>query len=123
MTRKELYSVSDSLDDNKAAGPGEISIRLIKSCKLAIGIHLQFALNECIKENVFLTKMKLAYVTPIFKKGDKLDSTNYRPISVTPSFAKIFERLTQIMEFIDKHKIINKEQFGFQKKSLQQMQF
>ena len=118
MTKKELYSVIDSLDNNKAAGPGEFSIRLIKSGKLAIGAHLQFALNQCIKENVFPTKMKLAYVTPIFKKGDKLDSTNYRPISVTPSFAKIFERLllTQIMEFIDKHKIINKEQFGFQKK-------
>ena len=69
--------------------------------------------------------MKLAYVTPIFKKSDKLDSTNYRPISVTPSFAKIVERLPlpQMMKFIDKHKIINKEQFGFQKKSLQQMQF
>ena len=51
--------------------------------------------------------MKLAYVTPIFKKGDKLDSTNYQPISVTPSFTKIFERLflNQMMEYIDKHKI------------------
>ena len=70
--------------------------------------------------------MKLAYVTPILKKGDKLDSLNYRPISVTPNFAKIFERLllTQMMEFIDKHKIFNKEQFGFQKKKIvQQMQF
>ena len=57
--------------------------------------------------------MKLAYVTPIFKKGDKLDSTNYRPISVTPSFAEIFGRrlLTKMIDFIDKHKIINKEQF------------
>ena len=36
-------------------------------CKLAIGVQLQFALNECIKEKVFPTKMKLAYVTPIFK--------------------------------------------------------
>ena len=62
--------------------------------------------------------MKLAYVTPIFKIGDKLDNTNYRPISVTPSFAKIFEHLSlnQMLEFTDKHKIINKEQFGFQKK-------
>ena len=107
MTRKEFYSVIDSLDDNKAAGPGEISIRLIKSCKLAIGIHLKFALNECIKEKTFPTKVKLAHVTPIFEKGDKLDSTNCRQISVTPSFAKIFERLllTQMMEFIDKHKL------------------
>ena len=118
MTRKEIYSVIDSLDDNKAAGPGEISIRLIKSCNLVISIHLQFALNECIKEKIFPTKMKLAYIAPIFKKGDKLDSTNYRPFSVTPTFAKKFERLllTKMMEFIDKHKIINKEQFGFQKK-------
>ena len=90
VTRKILYSVIDSLDDNKAAGPSEISIRLIKSCKLAIGVHLQFALNECFREKIFPTKMKLAYVTPIFKKGDKLDSTNYRLISVTPSFAKNF---------------------------------
>ena len=88
-TRKEVYSVIDSLDDNKAAGPGEISIRLIKSCKLAIGVHLQFTLNECIKEKIFPTKMKLAYKTPTFKKGDKLDSTNYRPISVT-KFCKNF---------------------------------
>ena len=118
VTRKELCSVIDSLDNNKAAGPGEISIRLLKSCKLAVGVHLQFALNECIREKIFQTKMKLAYVTPVFKKGDKLDSTNYRPNSVTPSFAKIFERLllNQMMDFIDKHKIIIKEQFGFQKK-------
>ena len=67
VTRKELYSVIDSLDDNKEAGPGEISIRLIKSCKLAIRIHLQFALNECIKEKIFPSKMKLAYVTPTLK--------------------------------------------------------
>ena len=28
VTRREIYSVIDQLDDNKAAGPGEISIRL-----------------------------------------------------------------------------------------------
>ena len=47
-----------------------------------------------------------------------MDSTNYRPISKTPSFAKNFERLllTQMTDFIDKYKIVNKELFGFQKK-------
>ena len=69
MTRREIYSVNDPLEDNKAAGPGEISIRPINSCKLAIGVHLHFALNECIKEKMFPTKMKLAHVTPIFKKA------------------------------------------------------
>ena len=60
----------DSLDDNKAAGPGEISIRLIKSCNLFIAVHLQFALNECIKEKMSPTRIKLANVEPILKKGD-----------------------------------------------------
>ena len=75
----------------------------MKSCKLAVCVHLQFALTECIREKIFPTKMKLAYVPPICKIGDKLDSTNYRHIYVTPSFAKIFERLplNQMMEFID----------------------
>ena len=35
VTRKELYSVIDSLDDNKAAGPGEISIRLMKILQIS----------------------------------------------------------------------------------------
>ena len=51
VTRKELYSVIDSLHDNKAAGRGEISLGLLKSCKVAIGVPLQLALHECIKEN------------------------------------------------------------------------
>ena len=88
VTKKELYSVIDSLDNNKTAGPSKIPIRLIKSCKLAVDVHLQFALNECINEKIFPTKMKLAYVAPILKKGDKLDNPNYRPISLTPSYAK-----------------------------------
>ena len=32
VTKEELHSTIDSLDDNKAAGPGKISIRLIKTC-------------------------------------------------------------------------------------------
>ena len=90
VTRKELCSVIDSLDDNKAAGPGEISIRLIKSCKLAIGVHLQFALKECIREKIFPTKMKLAYVTQIFEKGDKLDSKKLSTNFFNSEFCKNF---------------------------------
>ena len=68
MTRKELYSVDISLGDKKEAGPGEISIRLLKSYKFAIGVHLQFALKECIEEKIFQAKTKLIYITPNFEK-------------------------------------------------------
>ena len=60
---------------------------------------------------------KKAYSTPIYKKGDPLKSMNYRPISVTPFLAKAFERLLlqQMLEHVEEHKIINKDQFGFLK--------
>ena len=46
--------------------------------------------------------MKLADITPVYKKNDPLDKTNYRPVSVLPVVSKIFERIMrkQINDFI-----------------------
>ena len=84
---------------------------------MSIGTHLQFAINEWRNANTFPEILKEAYVTPIYKKGDRHNPENYRPISVTPTLAKIFERLLleQMSEHFDMNKIINKNQFGFQK--------
>ena len=39
--------------------------------------------------------MKLAGITPVFKKKDSLNKQNYRPVGVLPSISKIFEKLIQ----------------------------
>ena len=39
--------------------------------------------------------MKLADITPIFKKDDPRKIKNYRPVSVLPSVLKVFEKLNQ----------------------------
>ena len=46
--------------------------------------------------------MKLADITPVYKKNDPLDKTNYRPVSILPVVSKIFERIMQkqINDFI-----------------------
>ena len=38
------------------------------------------------------TEWKMARVTPVFKKGEKSDLNNYRPISVIPVVSKVFEK-------------------------------
>ena len=56
---------------------------------------LQLLFDEAISYNEFPENLKLADVTPVFKKKDLLEETNYRPVSVLPPVSKIFERLMQ----------------------------
>ena len=54
-------------------------------------------------------------IRPIFKKGDKTQPGNYRPVSLTSVVCKIFESF--IKKALNKHlienDILSKEQFGF----------
>jgi hypothetical protein len=61
-------------------------------------------------------KLKIAKVSAIFKKGDKNDFANYRPIS-PPRISKIFERVLhdQIYSFLETNDLLNRNQFGFRK--------
>ena len=49
--------------------------------------------EDCISKGIFPDLWKLANVIPTHKKGSKNIVKNYRPISLLPIFAKIFERL------------------------------
>ena len=59
---------------------------------------------SAIQSSIFSSCEKVASVTPVFKKDNRLDKRNYRPISVLNVFSKIFERflLNQILPFLNK---------------------
>lgn len=69
---------------------------------------------------IFLTgkvplPFKISTVTPIYKKGCKTDITNYRPISVITTFAKIFEKClkNRLYDYLTSNNILNGNQYGF----------
>jgi len=64
---------------------------------------------------IFPTRLKYATIKPVFKTGDKKNVVNYRPISIVPSFLKIFEKITYIrlMNHLETNNILAAEQFGF----------
>ena len=64
---------------------------------------------------VFLDKLKIAKVSPIFKNGKKGLSTEYRLVSVLPCFWKNLERIMydRLYSYLAENKIDLKKKFGF----------
>ena len=59
--------------------------------------------------------INLAYITPIFKGGDKSQAANYRPVALTNHITKAFEKVVkkEIVFHLSKHQLYNKTQHGF----------
>ena len=57
----------------------------------------------------------MATVTPIFKKGDKSDPANYRPVSLTSILCKVLERIIceDIIAHLKTNNLIARQQHGF----------
>ena len=60
---------------------------------------------------------KEQYITPVFKKGNKTDPGNYRPVSLTSHMIKVFERVLRknMVEHLESNHIFSKKQHGFRK--------
>ena len=58
----------------------------------------------------------IAKIVPIFKKGERDDPSNYRPISILTCFSKILKQIIhkRLISFFDKHGIIQRSHYGFQ---------
>jgi hypothetical protein len=77
---------------------------------------IALCLNSALNVGKFPETLKLAEVTPIFKKGDKFLKENYRPISILPSLSKDFERIifNQLAGYFDS--ILHPQLCGFRSK-------
>ena len=50
-------------------------------------------INSATLNRIFLDELKLVDVTPLYKKADPDEKTNYQPISVLPSLSKVCEKI------------------------------
>ena len=67
------------------------------------------------KTGIFPRACKMANIIPIYKKGDKLDCSNYRPISLLSNVGKIIEQCIhgRVYKFLYKTYRLYAKQFGF----------
>ena len=76
---------------------------LVMSTDIIAGLLSNLINGTMLRNFIFPDVKKEASVTPVFKKEGRLIKTNYRPISVSNVFSKIFERflLNQMLPFVD----------------------
>jgi retron-type reverse transcriptase len=71
-----------------------------------------------LSTGIFSDRLKYSEIKTLFKKGDKQNISNYRPISILTSFSKLLEKAVhiQLYEHSNKYNILADEQFGFRNK-------
>ena len=110
-----MFNEISKLDLAKATPKDSIPGKIIKDNIIAFSVILTEHFNKMLQTGEFPEKLKLAYVSPIFKKGGKTNKSNYRPVSILLIISKIYEKFLyyQLCEFFeDKLSIF---QCGFRK--------
>ena len=103
------------LNIHKASEPDGLSARVLE-CSSEIAPVLAYIFNESLAQGAVPDDWRLANVTPVFKKGEKYDAANYRPVSLTCICCKTLEHI--LVSNINKHlafeSILIDCQHGFQ---------
>ena len=110
----EILNVVNRLGD-VSPGYDNVPGKLIKQIINYIIDPIKHICNCSFYSGTFPSSLKIAKVIPIYKKGNKKEISNYRPISILPVMSKILERLVcdRLTEHLDNLNVIIKEQHGF----------
>ena len=117
------FSVSDIVDaiselDPYAATPdGDIPARILCSCKSSLAVPLWLLWKSSFDSGKIPPDLKLQYITPLYKKGNKTEAVNYRPVSITSHIIKIFERVMRkhLVNHLEENQALPDSQHGFRK--------
>ena len=112
---EEVLSIINNLDNKNSPGYDDISNKLSKSRKEEVCTPLTVIINQSLLDGIFPDTLKVALVKPLFKKGEKNCFNNYRPISLLPIIANIFERdnYFQLYTYFNKTILLAEQQYGF----------
>ena len=118
VTENDVWNVIVQLK-NSSAGWDHFPAIVAKQCINGYITPLTHVFNLSLIQGVFPSELKLARVVPIYKNGDRQQITNYRPISITSFFSKVFEKImcNVLTNFLEENGVISKFHVGFRKKT------
>ncbi|MCG7883380.1 MAG: hypothetical protein JAY96_17510 [Candidatus Thiodiazotropha endolucinida] len=115
ISETEIIETIETLNSNKAVGEDLISHKVLKATKMSIAKPLCMLFNKSLLSGVFQSLWKSSIIMPLYKKGLKDISSNYRLISLLSCIGKLMERLIykNIYNHLISNNLVYKKQSGF----------
>ena len=115
VNKSNINDAINRLKNKSSYGHDEISNKIIKHAKYVLIRPLMLIINQMLQTGEFPNDLKISRVKPLFKSGEASSFSNYRPISLLPSFSKIFEYVIfkQLYSYLDDNRLFSLEQYVF----------
>ena len=106
-----------SLNPYKSCGPDNLSPMILKELADILAGPLTTLFQTSLNSARVPDDWKQAVVCPLFKKGEKYEPANYRPISLTCVTCKVMEHIiaSQLMRFAESTELFSDKQHGFRR--------
>ena len=111
----DILTAINKIDISKNGGIYDIPTKLLKMNSDIIFEPICAAYNNSLTSQTFPSKLKMADITPVHKKGESTNKENYRPVSILPVISKLFEKTMycQIYTYINQY--LSHKLCGFRK--------
>ena len=89
-------------------GPDELHPRVLKDLAAELGHVFAHLFEQSLDKGEIPKEWSFANICPLYKKGDRVLSSNYRPVSLACVPCKMLEHIvcTNIMAHLDEHKLL-----------------
>ena len=115
---KGVHKLLVNLRPHKATGPDSVPAFILKAAASQLAPALAKLFQKSLNTGEVPQEWRDALVVPIFKKGERHQPANYRPVSLTSITCKLLEHIvhSNIMQHFDRHRVLNDNQHGFRKR-------
>ena len=115
FTDEDIQESIKEIKLDSASGPDGIPAVLLKSCSAELCEPIRLIWEESMAAGTVPKFYKEAYVAPLYKKDNRAQPVNYRPVSLTSHIIKTYERIVRkvMVKYIEDNEILSKKQHGF----------
>lgn len=99
----------------KSSGPDNIQAKILFECRESIYHYLSLIFSKSFEWGVIPNVWKESITIAVFKKGDRKDAKNYRPVALTCIVCKLMESIIKdaLISHLIEYDLLDRRQFGF----------